>query len=182
MSSRIISIISAVLALILSANMAEAKKIKQSLKVNKEKTILGATESEKRNDGIRVNACDSATWTKHEGKEVVFSPSTIKFAGYEKEVNSGKETFLIINDSDVAITEIEVEIVYLDMKDRMLHSRTIALKCDVPSGETRKKDIASWDLQHTYYYYLGNEPKKVATPYKVKFQPKSFIIAPSTLP
>ena len=60
------------------------------------------------------------------------------------------------------------------MKGRMLHSRIVELDCEVPPEESRKFDITSWDKQHTYYYYLGNEPKKVATPFQVKFLPLSF--------
>ena len=165
-------------ALIIMAtpSASDAKKIKQSLKVKNKSKIENPAKT-KENSSLKIDASqDSVSYVNHRGEEIIFYPEKVRFAGYDKEVNSSKESFLIINESEATLKEIAAEIIYLDMKDRMLHSRTIELKCDIPPGETRRKDIGSWDLQHTYYYYLGNEPKKVATPYKVKLQPVSFII------
>lgn len=155
------------LALFLYVTHLDGKKIKTGFPIQKEKT------NSKKNRG-NTSYCDDVSW----GKERVFNDSIsqgeiINFAGYEKEINSNKETFLIQNKSSDNFTGYKVRIIYLDMKDRMLHSRTVSGKCNVPAGETRKIDIASWDNQHTYYYYLGNEPKKVAIPYKVTFEPLS---------
>ena len=58
------------------------------------------------------------------------------------------------------------------MKQRMLHSRDYDIKCLIPSKQTRKIDIPTWDKQKTYYYYLGNKPKKIATPYNRQYHPR----------
>ena len=102
--------------------------------------------------------------------------NSITFSGFDKEVNSSRESFLVTNGSEIILTGIEIRIDYLDMEGRMLHSNIVREKCHIPAGETRRIDIKSWDTQHTYYYHLGNEPKKVATPFNVKITPIFFWI------
>ena len=155
------------IGLFLCAVQLDGKKIKTGFSIHKEKKD---TKTKKNS----IAGGNNESW----GAEIVLGDSLsqgeiINFAGYEKEINSSKETFLIQNKSSENFTGYNVRIVYLDMQDRMLHARSISGKCYVPAGETRKVDISSWDNQHTYYYYLGNEPKKVAIPYKVKFVPLS---------
>lgn len=147
----------------------EAKRIKHSLRVEKETKGSGKQISV---NVKGINMTDSLSLEKDQRENLL----KIKFAGYDKEANSSYESFLIINSSEKDLTGFEVKIDYLDMQDRMLHSRTIKEDIKVPSGETRRTDVKSWDIQHTYYYYLGNEPKKVATPYKVTFTPTFFWI------
>lgn len=108
---------------------------------------------------------------------VAFDKSSVSFSGYDKPVSSSKESFLVTNNNSKAIEALEIKITYLDMKDRMLHSRIVNVSCYVPAGETRKADISSWDTQKTYYYYLGPSPKRVATPYKVKITPVRILFA-----
>ncbi len=92
---------------------------------------------------------------------------SVIFSGYDKTANSSKETFHVINRSDTTIKKAGIRITYLDLRNRMLHSRETVINCDVPKGETRLVSIKSWDEQHTFYYYLSPEPKKTATPYKL---------------
>lgn len=150
-----------VLLLLISVSMisVEAKKIKNTHKPPK---------------AVKTEAFGS----KGEGIELKGEDlKGCSFAGYDKEANSNKESFLIVNSTDHEILGFCVRIDYLDMKGRMLHSRIVEEKCDVPPHEARRIDIKSWDTQHTYYYYLGNEPKRVATPFQVSFTPVSYIIA-----
>ncbi|MCH5229554.1 MAG: hypothetical protein J1F12_06120 [Muribaculaceae bacterium] len=145
----------------------EAKKIKNTLRVEKEeKYVIKSSEYK----GHKINLNDSVLGTLYD-KELLSELRKVVFTGYEKEPNSKWESFLIVNPSERLITGFEIKIDYLDMNNRMLHSRNIRESCYVPKGETRKIDITSWDTQHTYYYYLGNEPRKVATPFKVAFHP-----------
>lgn len=96
------------------------------------------------------------------------------FSGYDKEANSNVESFILMNPTDDTITGFCVKIDYLDMQGRMLHSRILSHPCHVPPDENRRIDVKSWDTQHTYYFHLGNEPLRVATPFQVKFTPLSF--------
>lgn len=144
---------------------SEAKKIKNRFSITKEKPERVNSNYKAEIPGEEILIEDSII--------AKYGKNIISFAGYEKEANSRKETFLLQNASETDFIGYSVRIDYLDMQGRMLHSRTITDKCNVPSGETRKIDINTWDNQFTYYYYLGNEPKKVATPYKVIFKPLS---------
>ena len=169
---------------IIGAPEMEAKKIKQSLKVTKEKTSIN--NKGPKNKGSSKSGADSdsnqlqlpADTISHvilkDGSRVVFNPDSISFSGYEKEANSSLETLLITNSGNVAITGVRFRIIYKDLKDRMLHSRTITQNCHIPVHETRRVDFKTWDNQKTYFYYLGNEPKKVATPYKVEIVAVAF--------
>lgn len=146
------------------------KKVKYSLTINKEEKVNKSQSPgfKEKIPGIEVNIADSL----NKGVLSDYLSNIVGFAGYDKEANSNIESFLVLNHSDQIITGFKVKIDYLDLKGRMLHSRTVESACMVPSGESRRVDIKSWDLQHTYYYYLGNEPKKVATPFKVEFFPQ----------
>lgn len=149
----------------------DGKKIKQSLSIGKEQKADLSKETGKIN-GKKVELSDSILVNGSGLSDLLM----VKFAGYDKEINSSKESFILINNSNNIITGYEVKIDYLDSHGRMLHSRNIRESGIVPPGETRRFDIKSWDTQHTYYYYLGNEPKKVATPYQVSFTPLIFWI------
>ena len=140
-----------------------AKKIKNTFIISKE-----TRKSEKPFEGTQISLSDSVT--------SVDKLKRISFVGYEKEPNSTRESFILVNPTDENIIGFEVKIDYLDMQGRMFHSQIIKKECSVPHGESRKFDFPSWDSQRTYYYYLGNEPKKVATPFQVKFHPLSFWI------
>lgn len=151
-----------------------ARKIKQSLKINKEKTTKAAKNDKFSPVSRELSAEETMYIWVADNKQAVFCPDSISFAGYEKEANANSETFLIVNNSDITLSGFKIKIIYSDLKDRMLHSRTLRHDCIVPSKETRKVYISSWDKQKSYFYYLGNEPKKVATPYKVEIIPLAF--------
>ena len=151
-----------------------AKKIKTSFKVDKDSSKKNKDSNAPSGvliDGIPIEVGDIENFQIDLGDEYANQIARINFVGFDKEVNSSKESFMLVNPSDFNITGFKVRLDYFDMQDRMLHSRTITQECLVPEGETRKFDIKSWDTQHTYYYYLGNEPKKVATPFKVLMTP-----------
>lgn len=149
----------------------EAKKIKQTFKIEKESKIdKGKNEII---SGYEISVKDSLDLKKFPEFSSLIK---VTFAGYDKEANSSRESFIIVNPTDKVITGYEVKIEYFDLKGRMLNSRIVKETCLVPPGESRHLNIKSWDTQHTYYYYLGNEPKKVATPFKVSFIPLTFWI------
>lgn len=166
-------IIFVVFILLLTSGLpATAKKIKNSFTIGKNKP----TELYQKNriDGKEFIIGDSISENLSEERAIAISLMECSFAGYDKEINSNKESFILINKSDREIKGYKVRIDYLDMQGRMLHSRIVEKSCEVPPNESRRFDIKSWDGQHTYYYYLGNEPKKVATPFQVVFHPQSF--------
>ena len=151
----------------------EGKKVKTSFKIDKEKKEKNEKFAAFKIIGEEITVSSLPSENKEDSVAVKIE-GKIRFAGYDKEANSSKESFIIINESDYTLSGIRVNIDYMDMQDRMLHSREIERSCDIPAGESRRIDIPSWDTQKTYFYHLGNEPKKVATPYKVLFHPKTF--------
>lgn len=94
---------------------------------------------------------------------------SIGMYGYDKPQKASKETFFLKNGATFSIGKATVEIEYLDMQSRQLHVRRYEVDIEIPSGQTRKIDIPTWDRQHSFYYYLSAKPKRVsATPYKIK--------------
>lgn len=155
-------------ALIILCPLGEAKKIRNSFRIDKtEDSGKDVTKI----GGVPFVLADTMYCSQGDHDSILISLKEVVFAGYDKEPNSSLESFILVNPSKHAITGYEVRIDYLDMQGRMLHSRTVKNSCMVPAGETRRFDLKSWDPQHTYYYYLGNEPKRVATPFKVAFYP-----------
>ena len=152
----------------------EAKKIKNSFVIKKEKVSKKRSEPEK--EGREICLQDSLNESASENDPLIRDLQKVGFAGYDKEPNSSVESFMMLNNSGQKISGFKIRIDYLDMQDRLFHSRIVEESCEVPPGEPRRMDIVSWDKQHTYYYYLGNAPKRVATPFKVAIHPLSFWI------
>lgn len=165
--------LSIILILLTGTVSIEARKIKNSFIIEKGKK--SDLKPEQKIEGQEINLADSLGISE----DILNIQSNLKhcnFSGYDKEINSNLESFILENNSDKVVTGYKVRIDYIDMKGRMFHSRTVTLPGFVPQGEARRFDIPTWDKQHTYYYYLGNEPKRVATPFQVIFTPLAFWI------
>ena len=160
------------LIFLMVSNVVEAKKIKNTLKIDK-KSI---ERDNVKNGNIEITLSDTLFSEDEKYSNLRSQLKECSFAGYDKEAASNIESFILVNSSDECITGFEVQIDYLDMQGRMFHSRRVKENCMIPSGESRRIDIKGWDKQHTYYYYLGNRPRKVATPFKVNFKPISYRI------
>lgn len=157
---------------LLCAAPLQAKRVKQILHVEKETK----DEVKKRKRGAECVVICMTDSTEGDGGVSLLREKLkeCSYAGYEKEANSNIESFILLNPGDTEILGFRVRIDYLDMKGRMIHSRDIEESGIVPPGEARRFDVKSWDKQHTYYYHLGNSPKRVATPFRVKFTPLEF--------
>lgn len=159
----------------------EGKRIKTKLKVQTEKATVTSRKKNYNDSTTR----EGEAWKKISGDKgtsirvgedsvFLFRPETIIFAGYDKQATSSRETFHIINNSPFTLRKIEITIIYKDMQGRMLHKRNATFSCYILSGETRKTDIKTWDNQNSFYYYLSNPPRRVATPYQVEILPLNF--------
>lgn len=107
------------------------------------------------------------TVTPSDGEEFDAVNDAVVFLGYDKRGNADKETFFIENGSATDIKSMEVEITYLTAAGKQIHKRHIEILEPVPAGETRKVDIKSWDLQHSYHYVNSLPSAKGSTPYTV---------------
>lgn len=96
------------------------------------------------------------------------SVASIVLSGYDKTVSSNKETLFITNNSELYVTGITLDILYLDLQGRELHRRTVSRRVDLPAGDTRCVDFPSWDAQKSFYYRYSKTPRKQAIPYDVR--------------
>lgn len=94
----------------------------------------------------------------------------IALSGYDKPNQALREAFFVTNNhpDSIEIAELNITFTYSDMKGRMLHEATRAIKCTIPAGETRRVEVPSWDRNCAFHYYRSQAPKRRAsTPYKV---------------
>lgn len=98
----------------------------------------------------------------------------IIFSGFDKTIKSSKESFFIKNNTDRALKGVVVSIDYRMPDGRQLTKRLLRLVCDIPAGETRKVDIPTFDIQHSYYYLRSAAPKKGGNAFEVIFIPEAY--------
>lgn len=92
----------------------------------------------------------------------------IRFSGFDKTPSSNKESFFITNSTDSTLLGVSVEIEYTDLNGRELHRRNMDIECDIPSSDTRRVDIPTWDLQHAFRHYRCAATRRPTTPFKVR--------------
>lgn len=138
----------------------EAKKVSLKLKAPK-----AEVSSEKKNHKT----------TSKKGEAFTNVAKALTFTGYDKKPAAATETFFIGNGSDQNLKMVELEITYLTPDGKQLHKRTVEIEQWLPSGETRKIDIPSWDKQKSFHYVKSPAGKSGSAPYTVRFKIKSFI-------
>lgn len=144
---------------------AEARKIRTKHSIPKAYTAASSAEiSEQSDTTMTVSiASDSITFCDS------IRP-LIRFYGFDKTVTGNKESFFISNGLEREVIGIEIVITYTDMKGRQLHKRKVRLDSNLPSGETRRYDISSWDIQKSFYYHRSVKPRRQATPFDIKIE------------
>ncbi|MCM1519251.1 MAG: hypothetical protein NC098_00495 [Lachnoclostridium sp.] len=101
----------------------------------------------------------------------------VRISGYDKPLNSRKEAFLVTNLCADTIEGLLLELDYLDLKGRQLHQEKYSADCSIPPGETRQIIKPSWDVQNSFYYHLGKQPRIAGvTPFKVRISPTGIVI------
>ncbi len=100
----------------------------------------------------------------------------IQFTGFDKTLRSGKESFFIRNITDKVLTGVVLYIDYRTPDGRQLTKRFLKLTCSIPSGETRKVDIPTFDTQHSFYYMDSEHRGRRGNPFKVIFDPVAYYL------
>lgn len=128
-----------------------------------------------------VEADTAAAVATVESAVIVRPDSTrLKIRGYDKPLRSRRESFFVVNTDTCGFDTLYLTLTYYDSAGRMLHRRSVAVRADVPAGETRNVGIPSWDRQYAFYYYLSPRPARAAaTPYRVTVSVDSVRILPS---
>jgi uncharacterized repeat protein (TIGR02543 family) len=112
-----------------------------------------------------------------------------RFLGWfiDKGVTTEVDFSEMIVNSDVTIyaawiEQVNVTFTYFDMQERMLHKETRTINCDIPSGETRKISVRSWDSNNAFHYYRSQAPlRRQSTRYKVSSLVNYLIVAPQQI-
>ena len=167
-----LSLFAMVFAMILFclSESSHARKIKTRHSIPKETRKSSAIESAAVSETVTVPlVADSLAFCDS------IRPA-VRFYGFDKTITSTQESFFISNGLDNTIKNLELVITYTDMKGRQLHKRTVSLECEIPSGETKRADIKSWDTQKSFYYHKSLKPKRQATPFDVRIQLTSLIL------
>lgn len=99
------------------------------------------------------------------------SMDMIRISGYDKRPRAIKESFFITNLSPYHLLSLSLTIEYKSMSGTQMNLRRITLPCYIPSKQTRKFDISSWDPQLSFYYFRSERGKVDATPYQVSITP-----------
>lgn len=168
MKFKYFSLLSLMIVLLAGVSTAEGRRVKTTIKIEKNRSKSKEKITSEELPGMRVALTNDTVMG--DSLSVSRLKKEITFQGYEKEASSRVETMLVSNHTKYILRGFTIRISYLDLKERLLHSREVTQGCVIPPGETRKIDIKSWDPQNSYYYYLGNEPRRVATPYKVSIE------------
>ncbi len=105
---------------------------------------------------------------------------SVAVSGFEKPLRATRESMYVTNHSSRDITSLALEIEYLTTSGRQLHKREVDVTADIPAGETRMVEIASFDRQGLYHYRLTIPPKRAAqaTPFDVRVKVKYITVTP----
>jgi len=103
---------------------------------------------------------------------IVPGGDSVVVAGFEKPLRAVRESMFITNHLSHPVEGAVLEVTYLDTHGRMLHKATHQINVRIPTGETRRVEIPSFDRQGLFYYKLSTLPPraKQATPFDVKVQ------------
>lgn len=130
--------------------------------------------------GLRPEPVESRE-TVVAGDTIAVAEDDFTLAGFEKPLRSRRESFFVTNNTDRDIISLRVRLIYYDLDDRMLDTRTVDAAVDVAPGETSRVYIRAWDLQDVFYYYRSARPRSgVATPFKVSVTVTGAVAKPLT--
>lgn len=92
----------------------------------------------------------------------------VRLSGYDKPLNSRKESLFVSNRLDRDIIALKIRLVYKDTARRTLHETEREIRADIPAGATRLVQFPSWDKQNSFFYVKGRRPRVAnVTPFDV---------------
>lgn len=98
------------------------------------------------------------------------NPDGIVMKGFSKRASDSEETFFLTSRLAHRISSVRLLMRYMAMDGNVLHERRIVVPVDLKPGETKLVSVKTFDVQHQFYYYGGNKPRKSATPFKVAYR------------
>lgn len=97
-------------------------------------------------------------------------PDGIIMKGFSKRASDSKESFFLTSRLSHRISSVRLLMRYMTLDGNVLHERRIVVPVDLKPGETKLVSVKTFDVQHQFYYYGGNKPRKSATPFKVAYR------------
>ena len=113
---------------------------------------------------LDVAEVDSADWAAG------VDTDGIVMKGYSKRASDSKESFFLTSRLKHRVSSVRLLMRYSAMDGTVLHERRVVVPVDLKPGETRLVSVKTFDVQHLFYYYGGNKPRKSATPFKVAYR------------
>ncbi|MDE7153590.1 MAG: hypothetical protein K2O00_03985 [Muribaculaceae bacterium] len=101
---------------------------------------------------------------------IVPAPETCPITGFDKPLNSLRETFHLTNNTPATVTELFLTLNYTDTSGRQLHRLSRHITHTIEPGETVLLSIPSFDRQKSFYYRLSRKPRVQSTPFDVTIQ------------
>ncbi len=101
----------------------------------------------------------------------------ITISGYDKPLDSRRETFHVTSTMPDSITGLVLRLTYTDVAGRRLHEVTRSVNCIIPPYDTRLVTIPSFDTQCRYFYARGKQSRASGvTPFEVSVTPLYIVI------
>ena len=100
-----------------------------------------------------------------------FKENVVIMKGYSKRAGATKETFMLVNNSNMHISLVEFLFRYNDMSGNVFHERAAEVKCDLPPYSSRQVSIKTFDEGGKFYYYKSKQGRDaIAYDLKIKLQ------------
>lgn len=104
-----------------------------------------------------------------------FCESVVTMRGYSKRIGDVKETFMLTNNSNLHLSQVELQLRYRDVEGVLLHERTELIPCDLPPYSSRQLSIKTFD-EGRKFHYIRNKSGKGAVAYEIEMRLISYSI------
>lgn len=104
-----------------------------------------------------------------------FIEGIVSMKGYTKMVGASKESFMLVNNSNLHLSGLEIKFKYVDLDGVLIHERVATIDCDLPPHKSRQVSIKTFDEGHQFYYYR-HKSKKDAIAYDLTIRIESYNI------
>lgn len=115
------------------------------------------------------NTTESVIDTVNVVNATVFNTDVVTLRGFSKRAGEPKESFMLINHSNMHLSRVVLLFRYYDINNVLFHEREVIVECDLPPYSSRVTSIKTFDEGHNYYYYNTKNLKEGAVAFKVGF-------------
>lgn len=97
------------------------------------------------------------------------SADSIAVDGFEKPLRSMRESMTVHNRTSRPVVAVGLDMVYTDLRGRMIHRGQHTVDAMIPAGESRRIDVPAFDSSASFYYRRSAKPRYTshATPFDV---------------